>query len=461
MAKSYDVKIWAIETRRGKNATGYRVAWTVEKKVFRLTFHTWTLADSYRSDLVTASRKGEAFDTQSGTPASMARRASTMSWHDFAIRYVDMKWQRSAAKSRAGVADTLATAAPAMLSGQRGKPDAKLLRLALVGWAYNVNRRDDDKPEDIAKALDWIASNTIEVSALDDVALLRTVLDTLSLKMDGRLAGAKTISRKRAVFHHALEYAVELQALDANRLSEVNWKVPKTVTAIDKRVVINPRQGVKLLDAVAAQKVDGQPGRSAGPMLRGYFASMLFAALRPAEAAQLGREALRKLPADGWGEIHLSDTAPIAGAAWTNSGTRRDQRGLKHRAESEVRIVPSPPPLTTILNEHIKQFGFAADGRLFRSLTGGPVAESTAARVWNNARRAALTAEDYASPMARRPYDLRHACVSIWLAAGVQPTQIAEWAGQSVWVLLQVYATVIAGLEHTERQRIDQALSGL
>ena len=57
----------------------------------------------------------------------------------------------------------------------------------------------------------------------------------------------------------------------------------------------------------------------------------------------------------------------------------------------------------------------------------------------------ALSDTDYTSPLARRPYDLRHAAVSLWLNAGVPATQVAEWAGHSVNVLLRVYATCIVG----------------
>lgn len=79
-------------------------------------------------------------------------------------------------------------------------------------------------------------------------------------------------------------------------------------------------------------------------------------------------------------------------------------------------------------------------------------------RVWDKARRAALTPEEYASPLARRPYDLRHACVSFWLAVGVPAAQVAEWAGHSITVLLEIYAKVIAGLENSAKQRIEVGL---
>lgn len=426
MSLSYDVKIWKIEKRAWRSKTTHRVVWFVAAERFSEKFETVALADSFRSDLVAASRRGEAFDSVDGLPVSMRRNENAMSWYDFACAYVDMKWPRAAAKSRAGVADSLASMAPMMLATDRGRPDAAVLRKALTGWAFNMKRRNDEKPNEIGQALKWLESNTLPVSRLEDVATLRQALDAISLKMDGKQAAAKTVTRKRAVLYNVLEYAVELKLLTANRLSEVKWTAPKTVRALDKRSVINRRQAEKLIRAVADQKIEGQLRRSSGPMLKAFFAVMYYSALRPEEAAMLSKRDLQ-LPEHGWGELLLSEAAPVAGGAWTDSGERRDRRQLKQRAKGEVRQVPSPPPLTQILHDHLTTFGTASDGRLFRNLTGGELAESTIARVWDRARRAVLTAEEYESPLARRPYDLRHACVSTWLAAGVPSTQCAEW----------------------------------
>ncbi|MEU6127673.1 hypothetical protein ABZ805_00735 [Saccharopolyspora sp. NPDC047091] len=60
--------------------------------------------------------------------------------------------------------------------------------------------------------------------------------------------------------------------------------------------------------------------------------------------------------------------------------------------------------------------------------------------------------------MAKRPYDLRHAAVSTWLNAGVEPTRVAEWAGHSVHVLLRVYAKCLDGGETAARQRVQDLL---
>jgi integrase len=77
---------------------------------------------------------------------------------------------------------------------------------------------------------------------------------------------------------------------------------------------------------------------------------------------------------------------------------------------------------------------------------------------WAKAREDALTPEEQASPLARRPYDLRHACLSTWLNGGVYPTQVAEWAGHGVDVLLRIYAKCIDGQHELAKRRISEAL---
>jgi integrase len=86
------------------------------------------------------------------------------------------------------------------------------------------------------------------------------------------------------------------------------------------------------------------------------------------------------------------------------------------------------------------------------------LASVTYRRVWDHARQAVLTAAEYQSPLGRRVYDLRHACLSTWLNGGVPPAQVAEWAGHSVAVLLKVYAKCIDGQDAIARWRIDEAL---
>jgi hypothetical protein len=53
-----------------------------------------------------------------------------------------------------------------------------------------------------------------------------------------------------------------------------------------------------------------------------------------------------------------------------------------------------------------------------------------------------------------------HAAVSTWLKRGRALTQVAEWAGHSVDVLLRVSAKCLDGAELAALRRIDDALSG-
>jgi integrase len=134
-----------------------------------------------------------------------------------------------------------------------------------------------------------------------------------------------------------------------------------------------------------------------------------------------------------------------------STGTSRPARG-------EWRRVPIPPPLTRILRLHLVKFGTGRDGLVFSGIRHGELASVTYRRTWDNARRAALTSAEYASPLAPRVYDLRHACVSTWLNGGVPPAQVAEWAGHSVAVLLRVYAKCIDGQDQLAKRRIEDAL---
>ena len=80
-------------------------------------------------------------------------------------------------------------------------------------------------------------------------------------------------------------------------------------------------------------------------------------------------------------------------------------------------------------------------------------------RCLEGGRQAVLTAEQADSP-SPRPYDLRHAAISLWLNAGVPATEVARRAGHGVAVLLAVYANCVDGEDDAVNERIEQALAG-
>ncbi|MFJ1806148.1 MULTISPECIES: hypothetical protein [unclassified Streptomyces] len=88
---------------------------------------------------------------------------------------------------------------------------------------------------------------------------------------------------------------------------------------------------------------------------------------------------------------------------------------------------------------------------------GSVVPSSTCYGVWREAgsprsRRPSLPRR------SSRPYDLRHLALSTWLSAGVDPTEVAERAGNSVEVLLTHYATCLDGRQDVANRRIEDLL---
>jgi hypothetical protein len=105
-------------------------------------------------------------------------------------------------------------------------------------------------------------------------------------------------------------------------------------------------------------------------------------------------------------------------------------------------------------------------GRLDSSFMPGPdlpgrpgliLQDSGYNEVWTEARKHALTPAQQRSPLGRRPYDLRHAAVSLWLNSGVPATEVARRAGHGAAVLLKIYAHCIDG-QAAANQRITDAL---
>ncbi len=447
---AYDVRIWKTGIYRGAKVTTHTVRWKVGARPWKRPFRTAAHADSFRAELLAAARRGEAFAIGTGLPVSWQRDDPGMSWHDFSCAYVDTKWKPASAKYRRAIAQALAAALPAMVEQAAGRPSDAGIRRAVLGWGYNARLRSS-APAEHAAVLAWLSRNTKPVSALRRPAESRALLEAAVSRLDGARAAATSARRNRAVLFNALEHAAELGLLDSNPVKDLRWTAPRVSQAVDRRRVINPAQARALLEAVRSQE-------PSGPRLVAFFGVMYYCGLRPEEAVTLGAADLRLPDGDGWGELHIGAAAPDAGGRWTDSGAARDRRGLKHRGDGEVRVVPVPPPQLRLFRAHLEAFGTSADGSLFRGVQGGTLATVTYRRVWDRARKAALTPGQYASPLARRPYDLRHACLSTWLNGGVASAQVAEWAGHSVEVLLRTYARRLDGQHDITRRRIMDAL---
>ena len=452
---TYDVRVYKTYAYEGSRGNTYRVRWKLNDRVHNRAFHRSAQAEAYRSELVAAARRGEAFSLATGEPVSWSRiKQETVSWYDFACRYVDMKWKSASAKYRQDIARALVAATPPLIVGR--PPSTGLeLRSAMNNWGFNTKRRVD-APKEVAERLRWLSLNTRPLRDLTQPGVAREVLDAATSRLDGQRAAPDTVRKHRMLLANAMDYAVELDLLEKNPIRAVKWRAPSASTTreVDRRSVINHHQARALLEAVRSQE-------PSGPRLVAFFGLMYYSGLRPEEAVNLNHDEL-VLPSAtqnrGWGELHLTSAAPHAGRHWTNDGALRETRALKHRIEGESRTVPVPPPLVAILREHLDRFPDGPDGRLFYGVRSASLPSTTYMQAWRQARRVALSTSEQKSPLARRPYDLRHACVSTWLNAGVAAPQVAAWDGHGVDVLLKIYAKTIEGQEAVARQRIQDAL---
>jgi integrase len=279
------------------------VRWKVGGRLWKEGFRNAAQADSFRSALLTAARKGEPFSLATGRPTVWERAKADTSWYEFACAYVDMKWKQASAKYRKDIARALTAVTPAMLAEARGRPDDASIRRALVRWGFNTKQRPDP-PDDAAQVLDWVTRNTAPVSTLTEPAAARQMLDLATSTVDGRNAAASTARRHRIILANAMDYAVERGLLETNPVRALKWTAPKVSSQVDRRSVVSPQQARALLDAVRAQ----QPS---GPRLVAFFAVMYYAGLPPEEAINLSADNIILPPRTWDAERQLWQARPM------------------------------------------------------------------------------------------------------------------------------------------------------
>ncbi|MFG2652702.1 tyrosine-type recombinase/integrase [Streptomyces sp. NPDC048436] len=455
---TFDVVFWSIRRRSGRPRP-WEVRWFVGPESHSKSYLTKPQADGRRSQLMAALQGGQRFDMETGLPEKEWAALSMPTWFEHAKAYALMKWPSAAAKHRASIAESLAVVTPVFVTTQKGRPDPGVLREALYQWAFRavesetgeyVARCDaEDVPDEIRKALDWIASHSLKVVDAAKPEQVRAAFTALSKLLSGKKAAENTANRKRMVLSNAFRYAVEERALlSRHPFLAVDWTAPTTSDEVDFRYVPGPRLARDLLTAVSDQGARGEH-------LEAFYGAIYYLATRPAEAAALREEDFNLPPEDrpdAWGEVLVSESHPEVGAGWTDSGKSHDKRGLKHRAKDAVRSVPIPPVYVRMVRSHLTRYGAAPDGRLFRAAGGGRVRSTEYCELWGKAREAVLNPTEAKSKLADVPYSLRHAAVSLWIKQGVDPAEVAYRAGHSIAVLYRFYAKILKGSsDHANR----------
>ena len=207
------VQFWDVRRNKSSMSASYEVRWVVGGRQFSRTRATKALAEDCLSELRQAAKRGEAFDISEGLPVSMRRAKHAGSWFAFVLAYVDMKWPRAAATTRNSMTDALATVTAALVDDRPGQPEVVLLRRALRQYALVPSSRTLPRPAEVAAALGWLERASLPLTELEKPRNVRLALDALTVRLDGTLAAATTIHRKRSVFYNVLGYAAELEEL--------------------------------------------------------------------------------------------------------------------------------------------------------------------------------------------------------------------------------------------------------
>jgi integrase len=120
------------------------------------------------------------------------------------------------------------------------------------------------------------------------------------------------------------------------------------------------------------------------------------------------------------------------------------------KTRAGIRTVPIPSFVTEVMTQHLVTYSQPDDGLVFPGAEGGVLRASQ----WRN--RHWYPAVKEAGLTGLRPHDLRHTAVSLWIAAGAQPNQIAKWAGHtSVAVVLDRYGHLFPGHERDVLDRLE------
>ena len=447
----FDVRFWDIK-KIGDNGSGgrYRVRWAVDDREHCKSFRNKTLADGFLDGLKDAARSRRPFSQRTGLPAAEPAQGEMITWYEHARRYAEAKWAGLAPVSRRSVAESLVTVTIALTAKEKGAPEGRVLRQALFGWAFNPATRERTRrarspppwagwPAPRCPSAPWTTRPRCGSRSA------RAPRPWPASRRPGRRSGA---SGRCSTTPSATPSSRATSP--PTRSTASSGPPPPSPQSVDRRVVVSPAQARKLLAAVR-----GLSDR--GAHLEAFYACLYYAALRPRRRSCSAR-ATCTCRRKGWGRIVLAASASRAGTAWTDHGTARQERGLKHRAAHETRTIPIPPELVRLLRAHIKKYGTTPDGRVFQTTRGGIIQDSAYSAVWAEARKAALTEAQFRSPLGRRPYDLRHAAVSLWLNSGVPATEVARRAGHGVAVLLKIYAHCIDGQADAANRRITDAL---
>lgn len=423
------VRVWELQDRSNYPGKRWAVRWKVGHKVRTRSFDSKVAASKYRSRLETAVGNGEAFVLGTGLPASWSGSSETVAvW---AKRWFDRQTTTWTPRSRRNASDTLVRALCELVRDKAPKLTGKELtkvRAEVRTWLAGPSG---------TQAPLWLRRWSLPLADINSdvagraAANMRKTLtgDPVAVSSQRRIR-----STMRAMFNAAV--ADEVLVAQPWPAGTKARKADRAKSSVDVRRLPNPVQAREIIEGL----VNHQPTSRNFRVLSWL---VFLGGLRPSEALVLDVGAC-SLPEEGWGEVQVTRALQDAGALWTDADEEVGSPKVSDR------LVPIPPALVAILREHLAG---RTTGLVVQTASGRHVSPTNWLRSWRR-RRKKLGHE-------WRVYDLRHACATIWLRAGVPVGQVAERLGHSPETLLRIYAGVLSGDDERANGLIDSVLDAL
>ena len=298
--------------------------------------------------------------------------------------------------------------------GARDRPDQRELHTALYQHAFNPARPAGPGGSTCwRRSWCWAQQASLPVGCLSEPAVLRSAVEALTLRLDGSRAAANTIIRKRAVLHGALGYAAEAGLLPNNPLDTIGWQVPRSSAALDPWWWRAPPRSAHCWTRLPGPGWSSPPSSAACTTPR-------FARRKPSPCASL---TAHHLPGPGMGMLRLSAATPrtasphgpTAAPAMSSADSSTGRTGRSGWSQSPRFSPPCSAPTSRPTAAHPTAgcSGEPAAGRSANRSTAVPGTPPVPSPSGPNSPPAGI---------ARRPYDLRHAALSLWLnAVGTPP----------------------------------------
>jgi len=426
------VSVWDLQNRPGRKRP-WLVRWKVGVRTHSKGFPTKTAADNFRAQILSAANAGVSFDRETGEPVAWTQ--TELSVADWCGRWFTGEYPTWAPHTRKNHAQALGKVLPLIVKPRAtDAPDG--IHNRIEGWLSGK----ETMPRWLSRSSLPLADLTTErcVAILREIEAIKVVDRKASRVTPGTMKpiAASDIKRNTKTIKAALNHAVRVGLITSNPwpATTARRKALAVTIQVDESTLPTPTQAIELLDAIPNHQ----------PSSHGYkvlMSCIYYMGLRPSEARALTIENLT-LPKQGWGKARVRETIQDAGSRWT---AESEMVGLP---KTGARDVPVPPLLVQILRDWI---GDRTEGLVVQTKSNNPVGISNLDRAMR--RVADGMGHDWS------PYDLRHACATLWLSAGVPIREVANRLGHSPEVLLSTYAGVLTGDEAYANRKIEGALN--